>query len=237
MYARFPRGRYAERAAWKAGWTSYRKGDMSEAVRAFRVGGRELSALGLPAGMAVLVGPRARRDGRCARRRRALSADDRRLSQHVLRPAGGGHAPEAGALARRRAASCLRQPRRRSAAKTTYFPPTEDTIRMLLALRIVRAGGEGAGVRAREVGRFAGHHRDDRVGEQADGGIRVGHRAVRARARLDYADEAGVSAVHGERRRPAAARDPDDDLSAGVLGSHQEERGAARISIRISSPR
>ncbi len=25
MYARFPRGRYAERAAWKAGWASYRK--------------------------------------------------------------------------------------------------------------------------------------------------------------------------------------------------------------------
>ena len=35
MYARFPRGRYAERAAWKAGWTSYRKGDMGDAVRHF----------------------------------------------------------------------------------------------------------------------------------------------------------------------------------------------------------
>ncbi len=35
MYTRFPRGRYAERAAWKAGWTSYRQGDMSAAVRYF----------------------------------------------------------------------------------------------------------------------------------------------------------------------------------------------------------
>jgi outer membrane protein assembly factor BamD (BamD/ComL family) len=36
MYTRFPRGRYAERAAWKSGWTSYRRGDMSEAVRISR---------------------------------------------------------------------------------------------------------------------------------------------------------------------------------------------------------
>ena len=35
QYRRFPRGRYAERAAWKTGWTSYRKGDMSEAARIF----------------------------------------------------------------------------------------------------------------------------------------------------------------------------------------------------------
>ena len=35
MYTRFPRGRYAERAAWKAGWTSYRQGDMSDAARYF----------------------------------------------------------------------------------------------------------------------------------------------------------------------------------------------------------
>ena len=38
MYARFPRGRYAERAAWKAGWASYRKGDMGEAIAVFRIG-------------------------------------------------------------------------------------------------------------------------------------------------------------------------------------------------------
>jgi soluble lytic murein transglycosylase len=43
MYARFPRGRYAERAAWKAGWTSYRKGDMGEAARLF-----ESAAAGFP---------------------------------------------------------------------------------------------------------------------------------------------------------------------------------------------
>jgi soluble lytic murein transglycosylase len=35
MYSRFPRGRYAERAAWKAGWTAYRKGNMGDAVQFF----------------------------------------------------------------------------------------------------------------------------------------------------------------------------------------------------------
>ena len=88
MYARFPRGRYAERAAWKAGWTSYRSGDMSEAARYFESAADGLSAVGLSARMAVLVGTRPRGDGRCARSDCALSADDRRLSQHLLRPAG-----------------------------------------------------------------------------------------------------------------------------------------------------
>jgi soluble lytic murein transglycosylase len=35
MYARFPRGRHAERAAWKAGWTAYRKGRLAETVQYF----------------------------------------------------------------------------------------------------------------------------------------------------------------------------------------------------------
>ena len=35
MYARFPRGRYAERAAWKVGWRAYRARNMSEAARYF----------------------------------------------------------------------------------------------------------------------------------------------------------------------------------------------------------
>ena len=35
MYARFPRGRYAERAAWKAGWTAYRKGNLGDTLRYF----------------------------------------------------------------------------------------------------------------------------------------------------------------------------------------------------------
>ena len=100
MYARFPRGRYAERAAWKAGWACVSQGRHERSRPLLRVGCGKLSAIGLPAGVAVLVGPRTRRDGRCARRGRALSADDCRLSQHVLRPARGGHPAETGGAAR-----------------------------------------------------------------------------------------------------------------------------------------
>jgi soluble lytic murein transglycosylase len=35
LYARFPRGRYAERAAWKLGWWAYRSDKFADAVRVF----------------------------------------------------------------------------------------------------------------------------------------------------------------------------------------------------------
>ena len=35
LYEGFPRGRHAERAAWKAGWTAYRKGNMRDTARYF----------------------------------------------------------------------------------------------------------------------------------------------------------------------------------------------------------
>jgi soluble lytic murein transglycosylase len=38
QYALFPRGRYAERAAWKAGWHAYRTGNMKEAAEFFETG-------------------------------------------------------------------------------------------------------------------------------------------------------------------------------------------------------
>jgi soluble lytic murein transglycosylase len=38
MYERFPRGRYAERAAWKIGWKAYRAGDMADVVKYFESG-------------------------------------------------------------------------------------------------------------------------------------------------------------------------------------------------------
>lgn len=35
LYARFPAGRRADRAAWKVGWWAYRRGDLAEALRYF----------------------------------------------------------------------------------------------------------------------------------------------------------------------------------------------------------
>jgi len=35
LYARFPTGRHGERAAWKIGWRAYKRGDLAEAARVF----------------------------------------------------------------------------------------------------------------------------------------------------------------------------------------------------------
>ena len=37
MYARFPKGTFADRAAWKAGWWAYKKGNYRETIRLFEV--------------------------------------------------------------------------------------------------------------------------------------------------------------------------------------------------------
>ena len=57
LYERYPRGTYAERAAWKVGWTSYRKGQYLRydgRVRACRV---RFPPLGLSTRMALLGRP------------------------------------------------------------------------------------------------------------------------------------------------------------------------------------
>ena len=182
LHARFPRGRYAERAAWKAGWASYRKGDMSEAARYFESIGRELSAIGLPACMVVLVGPCARCDGRCARRRCALSVDDHRLSQHVLRPAGGRHPEKTEDIAG--SEPCGVRPDRDGARWRRRVLSAHRSDHSYTACgRTVCTSREGAGVRACEMGRLARHHCHDRLGQQTDGGVRVGlHASSRSHA-------------------------------------------------------
>ena len=86
---------------------------------------------------------------------RALSADDRRLSQHLLRTAGRSGAQ--GAASGRSAASNLvfLQTAAQPASDEDRFPPTEGDHPDPAGARLVRAGGQRARVCAREVGRFA----------------------------------------------------------------------------------
>jgi soluble lytic murein transglycosylase len=132
MYARFPRGRYAERAAWKAGWTSYRKGDMSEAARYF-----ESAAAGFPrsdyrpawlywSGRAR--GARGDAPGAIARYQLTIADYQNtyygRLAEGALKKEGASLGPSRLVFAP--GAVPLD-------GEEDYFPPTEDTIRMLLA--------------------------------------------------------------------------------------------------------
>lgn len=132
MYARFPRGRYAERAAWKVGWAAYRKGDMSEAARYF-----ESSATNFP-----------RSDYRPAwlywagRARAAMGETPVAVARYQLTVADY-HNTYYGRLAEsllRKQGAPLGQSRLVFApaaaplgGEDDYFPPTEETIRALLA--------------------------------------------------------------------------------------------------------
>jgi soluble lytic murein transglycosylase len=135
MYARFPRGRHAERAAWKAGWTAYRKGDMAETARYFESASATFPRSDYrPAWLYWSARAKAAmgdRPGAVARYRLTIADYQHtyygRLAERVLEAQGVVPAPsnlvfDSGA-----------EP---GAHGTTSsgFPPTEANIRMLLAL-------------------------------------------------------------------------------------------------------
>ena len=88
LYEKFPTGSRAERAAWKSGWWSYRKGDYAERGADVRVGGFLVSAFRLSAVVPVLGGTGAR--GARAGRRRGCTVPSglSRLRKLLLRPPG-----------------------------------------------------------------------------------------------------------------------------------------------------
>ena len=151
MYAGFPRGRYADRAAWKAGWASYRRGDMREAVRYF-----ESAAASFP-----------RSDYRPAwlywsgRARAAAGDTDAAIARYQLTIADY-HNTYYGRLA----AGALRKHSATPGGSRLVFAAGTRQIgwrRQLLSTDgghhshaprrgLVQTGGEGAGVRAGEVG-------------------------------------------------------------------------------------
>ena len=132
MYARFPRGRYAERAAWKVGWAAYRKGDMSEAARYFESSATTFPRSDYRPGWLYWSG-RARAamgDTPGAIARYQLTIADYhntyygRLAEGILRKQG---AP----LGQSRLV--FAPPTAPIGGEDDYFPPTEATIRTLLA--------------------------------------------------------------------------------------------------------
>ena len=132
MYARFPRGRYAERAAWKAGWVSYRKGDVSDAARYFESAAASFPRSDYRPAWLYWSG-RARAamgDAPGATARYQLTIADYhntyygRLAEDVLKKQGASLGPSRLVFAP--SAVPL-------GGDEDDFPPTEDTIRVLLA--------------------------------------------------------------------------------------------------------
>lgn len=132
MYSRFPRGRYAERAAWKTGWASYRRGDMSEAARLFESAAASFPRSDYrPAWLYWSGRARAAMDdaaGALARYQLTIADYQNtyygRLTEAVLRKSGA--TPAASRLV-------FAPPTVSLVSEGDDFPATEDTIRMLLA--------------------------------------------------------------------------------------------------------
>ena len=134
MYARFPRGRYAERAAWKAGWASYRKSDMGETVRHFESASASFPRSDYRPAWLYWSG-RAReamgdRPGAIATYRTTIADYENtyygRLAERVLKK-HGVESVQSNLIFAQTAAQLGR-------GEADYFPPTEETIRTLLAL-------------------------------------------------------------------------------------------------------
>ncbi len=132
MYARFPRGRYAERAAWKAGWTSYRQGEMLEAARHFESASASFPRSDYRPAWLYWSG-RARAavgDTSGALARYQLTIADYqntyygRLAEKILQKQGTSLGPSRLVFAPATASL---------GGEDDDFPPTEGTIRMLLA--------------------------------------------------------------------------------------------------------
>jgi len=133
MYTKFPKGRYAERAAWKTGWRAYRTGDMKGAAEFF-----ETAAMTFPRSdyrpSYLYWSGRAREamgDRVTAISRFQVTTADY-LNTYYGRVATTelktlGTAPSAGNLIFVRDLMSKDD-------EGDYFPPTSDTIRTLLAL-------------------------------------------------------------------------------------------------------
>ncbi len=133
IYARFPRGRYAERAAWKSGWSAYRKGQFGEAVRYFESAAATFPRSDYRPAWLYWSG-RARAamgDASGAIARHQLTIADYhntyygRLAETLLQKLGTAPGPSNLVFAQRA---------RQLDGEDAYFPPTAETIRMLLAI-------------------------------------------------------------------------------------------------------
>ncbi len=221
MAQRFPQGAFAERAFWKAGWWAYRERNFAETVKFFEQGASDVSALGFSAVMALLD-------------RRAPTI---RSATPRAQPTGiGSRRPTIGIPI----TAGSRGPGSRSGRKphsppgvhrvvVTAAPPPPNAARVVSPdrARAVSTGAERAAIRAEGLGRLAAAAGDDRAGaEQA-----------REPAPRHQRDEAGVSAVHGGRRRIAAGGHPPRACFRSTTGRFSRATRRRRGSIRTSSPR
>lgn len=148
LYARFPGGRYAERAAWKAGWWAYRHGEFAETVRYFEDAAARFPRSDYRPAYLYWAGRARARVGDLdgARDRLAVAVADYggsyygRLAARALERLGGS-VRTTGVDARAEAAPAVAPPYAPAAGATSGATavPTAPLIRTLIALDLVDA--------------------------------------------------------------------------------------------------
>ena len=226
LYSKYPRGRYAERAAWKIGWRSYRERRYDEVPAFFERAAADFPRSDYRPMWLYWAGRAHEALHQTIARARALRACRDRLPQFVLRAACGQTAPDPAASARVRGrwGVAAAAGERAAGANAAAAGP-------------LRRGVERASVRAADVGRLGGDSSDDRLDLPAAGPGGLGIRTVQAAPRVDYDDAARLSPVSGGRWPGTAAGDADGDLPARLLGRDPQVFELRRTSTLTSSPR
>ena len=153
-----------------------------------------------------------------AGRRGALHPRRHRLPEHLLRPPRGRTARRAAATPARARQSTDPPAADDAGTPSPALPPNEARRARAARARSLRPGARRAPLRAEGVGRFVGHSGDDRLDFQP----------ARRSARRHQRDEARLSAVHGGRRREAAARAAEGALPGELLAADSALFGRAR---------
>ena len=219
MYEKYPRGRYAERAAWKAGWWAFRTRRYADTVKYF-----ERAAVDFPrsdyrpswiywAGRAhEALGQRA-----LAEARFLLTATDYQNSYYgrLALSRLNDRRPEPRVALGRGAGGAVAGPQR-----ADHSGPARD--------RSLPGCAQRARVRPEAVGRFLDAAGDDGLDVAAARPVEDGHRAIQPDARRDQHDAAGVPAVHGRGRGRSATRRADGHLPVDVQRPHREVLGGER---------
>ncbi len=193
LYDRFPKGRHAERAAWKAGWWSYRNGRFADAIRVF-----EKAAFDFPRSdyrPAWLYWSGRAYDGAkastLAESRYRLAVADY-LNSYYGRLAAQRLTERGSPLPQGRIVT--------DAANASTLPPNAPVIRALMALGLYDQAENELRVRARGLGRVIGRRGDNGLDRIAAGTFRDRPAAVCPVSRGDQRHETGVPAVHCGRR-------------------------------------
>ena len=232
LATRFPRHRYTERAAWKAGWAAYRGRRFDEAVRLF-----ESAAVAFPRAdyrpSWLYWSARSRdqlNDAATANERYRLVVSDYRNSYY------GRLAATLLTTRREQVLPALSEPVAPNGAPTK-LPPTDALMRELTALQLYddalrevqyaqRVWGDTPPLQATTA--WIRHR-------QGLGLTRPG--AFQLHPRRHHDDAPRVSAVSRRRRRRSAGRRPADHLPARLLAADPEVLVSSTRWIRISSRR